>query len=69
MEADWVSLSLDPHLDRQTGCFFTAYASGSVIDGVYSDDRRKDDTWDAVWEVETSIDAKGGALSFTFPAM
>lgn len=66
-EADWVSLSLDPHLDRQTGCFFTAYASGSVIDGVYSDDRRKDDTWDAVWEVETSIDAEGWSAEFYIP--
>ena len=66
-EADWVSLSLDPHLDRQTGCFFTAYASGSVIDGVYSDDRRKDETWDAVWEVQTSIDDEGWSAEFYIP--
>jgi hypothetical protein len=66
-EADWVSLSLDPHLDRQTGCFFTAYASGSVIDGTYADDRNKDETWNAVWKVETSIDAEGWSAEFYIP--
>jgi hypothetical protein len=66
-QADWISLSLDPHLDRQTGCFFTAYASGSVIDGTYADDRNKDETWNAVWEVATSIDAEGWSAEFYIP--
>lgn len=66
-EADWVSLSLDPHLDRQTGCFFTVYASGSVVDGIYSDDRNKDETWNSVWKVETSIDAEGWSAEFYIP--
>ena len=66
-EADWVSISLDPHLDRQTGRVFTVYASGSIVDGVYSEDRRKDETWDAVWEGEVEIDAEGWSAEFHIP--
>ena len=66
-EADWVSISLDPHLDRQTGRFFTVYASGSVIDGIYADDRNKDETWNGVWEVETAIDAEGWSAELHIP--
>ncbi|NKB68709.1 MAG: hypothetical protein GKR89_16720 [Candidatus Latescibacteria bacterium] len=66
-EADWVSISLDPHLDRQTGRFFTVYASGSVIDGVYADDRSQDDTWDGVWEAAASVDAQGWSAELHIP--
>ena len=53
IEADSISISLDPHYDHQTGYWFTAYASGCVRDGTYSDDRMEDSTWNAVWEVQT----------------
>ena len=66
-EADWVSVSLDPRLDRQTGCWFTVYASGSVRDGVYSNDDDKDSAWDGVWEVETAIDAGGWTAEYRIP--
>jgi len=66
-EADWVSVSLDPHHDRQTGCWFTVYASGSVNDGVYSSDTHEDEMWDGVWEVETSIDDQGWSAEYRIP--
>jgi hypothetical protein len=66
-EADWVTISLDPHLDRQTGRFFGAYASGSVTDGIYANDRNEDDTWNGVWQVQTSIDAQGWVAEFRIP--
>jgi hypothetical protein len=66
-EADWVLISLDPHLDRQTGRFFGAYASGSVSDGIYANDRDDDDTWNGVWEVKTAIDATGWVAEFRIP--
>jgi energy-converting hydrogenase Eha subunit F len=66
-EADWVSISIDPHLDRQTGRFFTVYASGSVIDGTYANDRSRDDTWNGVWAVETVVDAEGWSAEFRIP--
>ena len=43
-EADRVSMSLEPNLDRQIGCIFTVYTSGSVIDGIYADDRSANTT-------------------------
>lgn len=66
-EADWVSVSLDAHNDRQTGCWFKVYASGSVNDGVYSNDSWQDEAWNGVWEVETSIDAEGWSAEYRIP--
>jgi len=67
-EADRVSVSLDPHYDRQTGFRFTVYASGSVRDGVYANDRdREDSAWDGVWEVETAIDSRGWVAEYRIP--
>ena len=66
-EADWVSVSLDPHNDRQSGCWFRVYASGSVNDGVYSDDSHRDEAWNGVWEVETAIDDGGWSAEYRIP--
>lgn len=67
IEADWVSVSLDPHHDRQSGAWFKVYASGSVEDGVYSADRSRDESWDGVWEVETTVDDSGWTAEFRIP--
>ena len=66
-EADWVRVSLDPRLDRQTGFWFSAYASGSVVDGVYSGDRQMDDAWDGVWDVETALHEEGWTAEYRIP--
>lgn len=66
-EADWVSVSLDPRHDHQTGRWFTVYASGSVMDGVYSSDREKDDAWDGVWEAETAVTDRGWSVEYRIP--
>lgn len=67
IEADWVSVSLDPHCDRQSGCWFAVYASGAVRDGVYSDDRSMDDTWNGVWEVKTKTHESGWSAEYKIP--
>lgn len=67
IEADWVRVSLDPRLDRQTGFWFSAYASGAVVDGVYSGDRSMDSAWNGVWEVETRVDGKGWTAEYRIP--
>lgn len=66
-EADRISVSLDPHYDRQTGFWFAVYASGSMNDGVYSNDGNQDSAWDGVWEVETAIDSKGWIAEYRIP--
>ena len=67
IEADWVSVSLDPHHDRQSGAWFKVYASGSVQDGVYSADRERDRSWDSIWEAETTVDDSGWTAEFRIP--
>jgi hypothetical protein len=67
IEADWVSISLDPHHDRQSGAWFKVFASGSVGDGVYSADRSRDDSWDSIWEVATTVDDSGWTAEFRIP--
>ena len=67
VEADWVSVNLDPHCDRRTGYWFAVYVSGSVRDGTYSDDRWGDDTWNGVWEVKTKTHDKGWSAEFRIP--
>ncbi|MFC1718906.1 DUF5916 domain-containing protein [Candidatus Poribacteria bacterium] len=67
IEADSVSIGLDPHYDHQTGYWFTAYASGCVRDGTYSDDRMEDSTWNAVWEVQTKTYDHGWTAEYRIP--
>lgn len=67
IEADWVRVSLDPRLDRQSGYWFSVYAAGSVVDGVYSGDRDMDTAWDGVWEVETSLTEGGWLAEYRIP--
>jgi len=66
-EADWISVGLDPHFDRQTGFYFTVYASGSVGDGVYAGDDEMGGAWDGVWESETAIHDRGWSAEYRIP--
>jgi len=67
IEADWVRVSLDPRLDRQSGYWFSVYASGSVVDGVYAGDRSMDTAWDGVWEAETALTEDGWTAEYRIP--
>ena len=67
VEADWISISLDPHHDRQSGYWFKVYASGSLADGVYSSDQDVDSSWDGIWEAATAIDATGWTAELRIP--
>jgi len=66
-EADWVCVSLDPRLDHLTGAWFAVYASGTLMDGVYSADRDKDDAWDGVWEAKTAVHEAGWNAEYRIP--
>lgn len=67
VEADWVSIYLDPHHDHQTGYWFTVYASGGVTDGTLSDDFQKDEKWNGIWEVKTKTHHNGWAAEYRIP--
>ena len=65
--ADSITIALDPLLDRLTGAWFTVSASGTLGDGVLFNDSSDDDTWDAVWDAEVSIDDQGWTAEMRIP--
>ncbi|MBI4553407.1 MAG: carbohydrate binding family 9 domain-containing protein [Candidatus Latescibacteria bacterium] len=67
VDADRISISLDPYLDHQTGYWFAVMASGSVQDGSTSNDDWDDWTWDGVWDVRVAIHEKGWSTEFKIP--
>ena len=67
VQSDQIDVSLDTHYNRQNAFSFTVYPSGSVIDGILSDNNRLDNTWDGVWEVKTLIHADGWAAEYKIP--
>ena len=67
VQSDQIDVSLDTHYNRQNASSFTVYPSGSVIDGILSDDNRADGTWNGVWEAKTQIHADGWAVEYRIP--
>ena len=65
--ADWITIAFDAHHDHLTGAMFTVTAAGSLGDGVLFNDSDDDDTWDAVWEAEVSIDEQGWIAEMRIP--
>ncbi len=56
IDSDLISVRLDSYHDHKTAFEFTVLASGVKIDILqYNDGEDEDDSWDAVWEVETQI--------------
>ena len=67
VESDRVTVSLDPHYNRQSAFWFTVYPSGSVTDGIAPETGWWDSTWDGVWEVKTQIHENGWAAEYKIP--
>ena len=67
VQSDQIDVSLDTHYNRQNAFSFTVYPSGSVIDGILSDNNRLSSTWDGVWEAKTQIHADGWAVEYKIP--
>ncbi len=56
IDCDRFSIRLDSYYDRRTAYEFTITAAGTIIDILqYDDGEAEDASWDAVWEVQTSI--------------
>jgi hypothetical protein len=64
---DTVSVKFDPRHDHQTGYLFTTNPSGLQADSYYYDDDRLDTSFDAVWEVRTTISQEGWVAEFRVP--
>ena len=67
VDSDKININLDPHYNRQSAYWFTVHPSGSVTDGIISDNKQPDRTWDGVWDAKTRIHADGWTVEYKIP--
>jgi hypothetical protein len=65
--SDWVHVVFDSYFDRRTGYRFMVNPRGVKRDVFHFNDGAEDGTWDAVWEVATTVDSLGWTAEFRIP--
>ncbi len=65
-DADWFGVQIDSYHDHLTGFGFDVNPSGVRRDESKTD-RGDDNSWDAVWEVATTVDSGGWTAEFRIP--
>src|SRR5579862_440135 len=65
--SDWIMVGIDSYHDRRTAYVFGVNPAGVEQDLLIYDDQQMDNSWDAVWQVKTSIDADGWTAEFEIP--
>ncbi|HSJ07923.1 MAG TPA: DUF5916 domain-containing protein [Longimicrobiales bacterium] len=65
--SDWVDVIIDSFHDRRTAYRFTVNPHGVKKDVLHYNDTQEDLSWDAVWDVATSIDDGGWTAEFRIP--
>lgn len=66
-QSDFVSINLDPQLDRLSGNAFTVNPSNVQVDTVLYDDVGEDSSWDGVWESATRVGPTGWSAEVRIP--
>jgi hypothetical protein len=67
-ESDMASIRIDSFHDSRTAFEFTFNVSGVKVDIIqYDDGDREDDSWDAVWDVQTRITDEGWEAEIRIP--
>lgn len=66
-QSDFVSINLDPQLDRLSGNAFTVFPSNVQGDTVLYNDIGEDPSWDGVWDSATKIVSDGWQLEVRIP--
>jgi uncharacterized protein DUF5916/cellulose/xylan binding protein with CBM9 domain len=64
---DFLSINLDPQLDRLSGNAFTISPVNEQLDTVLYNDIGEDTSWDGVWESATKITADGWTAEVRIP--
>ncbi len=67
IDADYVTVYLDPHHDHLTGARFQVTAAGSLGDAALYNDTSEDESWDGVWEAKVTVDEKGWTAEIRIP--
>jgi hypothetical protein len=65
--SDWLIVSIDSYYDRRTAFEFRVNPAGVERDMYRYDDTWADDSWNAVWDVATSVDEEGWVAEFRIP--
>ncbi|MFC1660853.1 DUF5916 domain-containing protein [Gemmatimonadota bacterium] len=65
--SDRVHVLIDSYFDRRTAFHFSVNPVGAKVDIYRFDDTEEDSSWDAVWEVGTTIDREGWTAEFRIP--
>jgi hypothetical protein len=68
VESDWGSIRIDTYHDHQTGYEITFNPAGVKVDILqFEDGNKEDESWDAVWELETAISPLGWSAEIVIP--
>ncbi len=63
LPSDWINIWIDSYHDHRSAFQFSVNPAGVERDVYWSDERKQDDDWDAVWDVEVSLDQLLGTYS------
>ncbi|HEX7123383.1 MAG TPA: DUF5916 domain-containing protein [Gemmatimonadaceae bacterium] len=66
-QSDYIRVIVDSYHDRRTGYEFMVNPAGVKRDIYLYNDTQEDVSWDAVWDVKTSIDSLGWVAEFRIP--
>jgi hypothetical protein len=66
-QSEQIKLMIDSYHDRRTGYEFCVNPAGVKRDFYVYNDNNEDPSWDAVWDVATSIDSLGWVAEFRIP--
>ena len=65
--SDWIRVLIDSYHDKRTAYEFAVNPAGVKSDRYWYNDNSSDDSWDAVWDVKVSRDARGWSAEFKIP--
>ena len=65
--SDWLHLIIDSYHDRRTAFRFSVNPRGVKKDVYTFNDGQEDLSWDAVWEVATTVDSLGWTAEYRIP--
>lgn len=67
LPSDWINIWIDSYHDHRSAFQFSVNPAGVERDVYWSDERKQDDDWDAIWDVEVSLDQQGWCAEFRIP--
>jgi hypothetical protein len=67
VHSDWIYVAMDSYFDRRTAFVFGVNPRGVKIDLMLYNDHMENTSWDAIWDVATTVDSLGWTAEFRIP--